>query len=156
MKGSSGNLKENSDEHHGEGPFDEDLVLCVCGVAGNVVDRGGAGGAEDEGDAVEEKCRGKGAEEEVLDGGFRALAGLLAVSGENVGGDRGDFESDEYDEEFGGGGQEAHADGSEDHECVVLALVVAVFRKSVEREEQSDDDNAANEHVKEDSEGAGL
>jgi hypothetical protein len=85
VKRSCGNLEKNSDKHHGEGAFDEKLILCVCGAAGDVVDGGGAGGAEDEGDAVEEECGGEGAEKEVLDGRFRTFPGLFALSGEDVG-----------------------------------------------------------------------
>ena len=95
---------------------------------GDLVDLRGAGGAEDERDAVEEECRGEGAEQEVLDGGFRAAAGLLAVAGKDVGGDGGDFEGDEDDEQLDGAGEQAHADGAEDDERVELALMVAVLR----------------------------
>ena len=101
----------------------------------DLVDLRGAGGAEDQRDAVEQECGGEGAEQEVLDGGFRAAAGLLAVAGEDVGGDGGDFESDEDDQQLDGAGEQAHADGAEDDERVVLALVMAVFGEGVEREQ---------------------
>src|SRR5262245_58173833 len=145
MEWRGGNLEEDSDEHHGEGAFNEELVLRIGGVVSDLVDGGGACGAEDERDAVEKEGGGEGAEEEIFDGGFGALAGLLAVSGEDVGGDGGDFESDEDDEEFGGGSEQTHTDCAEDHESVVLALVMAVFRQGIKREQQGHDDNAADE-----------
>ena len=123
---------------------------------GDLVDLRGSGSAEDERDAVEQECCGEGAEEKVFDGGFRAAAGVLAIAGEDVGGDGGDFESDEDDEQLDGGGEQAHADGAEDDERVVLALVMAVFRQRVEREEEGDEDDAADEDVEEDGEGAGF
>ncbi len=53
-------------------------------------------------------------------------------------------------------GEQAHADGAEDDERVELALVVAVFGQGVEREQKRDENDAADEHVEEDGEGAGL
>jgi len=156
VEGRGRDLEEDANEHHGKSAFDEELVLRVGGAACDVVDGRGAGGAEDEGDAVEEECRGEGAEEEVLDSGFGAFAGLLAIPSEDVGRDGGDFESDEDDEQFGGGCEETHADCAEDHQRVVLALVMAVFGECVEREKQRNDDDAADEDVEEDGEGAGL
>ena len=100
--------------------------------AGDLVDLRCACCAEDQSDAVEQKSCGKGAEEKVFDGGFRAATGLLAVPGEDVGGDRGDFESDEHEEQFHGAGEQAHADCAKDNERVELALMVAVFGKRID------------------------
>ena len=83
-------------------------------------------------------------------------AAVLAVAGEDVGGDGGDFESDEDDQQLDGAGEQAHAHGAEDDEREVFALVVAVFRQSIEREQEGDQDDAADEDVEEDSEGAGF
>ncbi len=110
--------------------------FCATGASCAIsIDLRGAGGAKDEGDAVKQKCGGKGAKEEVFDGGFRAAAGLLAVTGEDVGGDRRDFEGDEDHEQLDGAGEQAHADGAEDDERIKLALVMAVFGQRVEREQ---------------------
>ena len=40
--------------------------------------------------------------------------------------------ADEGDENLDSAGEEAHADRAEDHEGVVLALMVAVFRQGIE------------------------
>src|SRR3569833_2558891 len=127
MEGRGGNLEEDSDEHHGESAFDKELILRVRGVVGEFVDGGGAGGAEHEGDSVEEECCCEGAQQEVFDSGFRAFAGLLAVTREDVGGDEKDFEFDEDYEEFGGNKEKTQANHTEDQEGVVLALVMAVL-----------------------------
>ena len=81
---------------------------------------------------------------------------MLAPAGKNVGGDGRDFEGDEDDEQLDGGGEQAHADGAEDDERVKLALMVGVFRERVEREQERDENNAADEDVEEDGEGAGF
>jgi len=81
---------------------------------------------------------------------------VLAPAGKDVGGDGGDFEGDEDDEELDGGGEQAHADSAEDDEGVELALVVGVFGQRVKREQEGDEDDAADEDVEEDGEGAGL
>ena len=123
---------------------------------GDLVDLRCAGGAEDERDAVEQKCRGEGAEEKVLDGGFGAAAGLFAIAGEDVGGDGGDFEGDEDNQQLDCAGEQAHADRAEDDESVELALVMAVVGQGVEREQKGDENDAADEDVEEDGEGAGF
>ena len=128
VEGRGGDLEENADEHERQRGENEGLILRDGREVGDLVDLRGSGGAEDERDAVEQERGGEGAEEEVLDGGFRAAAGLLAVAGEDVGGDGGDFEGDEDDEQLDGGGEQAHADGAEDDERVELALMVAVLR----------------------------
>ena len=97
VEGRGGDFEENADEHERQRGDDQGLILRGGRELRDLVDLRGSGGAEDERDAVEQKCGGEGAEEEVLDGGFRAAAGLLAVAGEDVGGDGGDFESDEDD-----------------------------------------------------------
>ena len=155
MEGRGGDLEENADEHQRQGRDQEETVR-DGGQAGDLVDLRGAGGAEDQGDAVEKECRGEGAEQEVLDGGFRAAAGLLAVAGQNVSGDGGDFERDEDEQQLDGPGEQAHADCAEDDESIEFALVVAVCRERIERDEQRDEDDAADEHMEEDGEGAGL
>ena len=113
-----GNLEENADQHEREGGENERLVLRDGGESRDLIDLRGAGGAEDQGNAVEQKRGGKGAEEEVLDGGFRAAAGLLPVAGEDVRGDGRDFEGDEDHEQLDGAGEQAHADGAEYDERV--------------------------------------
>ena len=81
---------------------------------------------------------------------------MLAVAGEDVGGDGGDFERDEDDEQLDGAGEQAHADCAEDDERVVLALMMGVLGQSVEREQEGDENDAADEDVEEDGEGAGF
>jgi Sec-independent protein translocase protein TatA len=80
----------------------------------------------------------------------------LRQAGKNVGGDGGDFKRDEDDEQLDGRGEQAHADGAEDNERVELALVVGVLGQRVEREQEGDENDAADEDVEEDGEGAGL
>src|SRR6202012_4006063 len=83
-----------------EAEADEDQSQCgesqgrCCGrfeTVGNSVDIGRAGGAEGERDAVEKEGGGKGAEQEVLDGGSGAGGLTLAEAAEDVGRDRGDL-----------------------------------------------------------------
>ena len=81
---------------------------------------------------------------------------MLAVAGEDVGGDGGDFEGDEDDQQLDGGGEQAHADCAEDDERVVLALMMGVLGQRVEREQQRHENDAADEDVEEDGEGAGF
>ena len=156
MEGRGRDLEENADEHKRQRGEDEGLVLREGREMGDLVDLRGSSGAEDERDAVEQKRGGEGAEEEVLDGGFRTAAGLLAVAGEDVGGDGGDFEGDEDEEQLNRAGKQAHADGAEDDERVELALVMARLGQSVEREQEGYEDDATDEDVEEDGEGAGF
>ncbi len=124
--------------------------------AGDLVDLRGAGGAKDQRDAVEQKSCGKGAEQKVLDGGFGAAARVLAIAGQNVGGDGGDLQRDEDQQQLDRAGEQAHADRAKDDQRVELALMMAVFRQGVEREQQSHQHDAANQHVEEDGKGAGF
>ncbi len=151
-----GNLEENADQHERQGSENERLVLRDGGEARDLIDLRGAGSAKDEGNAVKQKRGGKRAEEEVFDGGFRAAAGLFPVTGKDVGGDRGDFEGDEDHEQLDGAGEQAHANSAEYDERVILALVVAVLRQRIEREQEGDENDAADEDVEEDREGAGF
>ena len=156
VEGRGGDFEENADEHERQRGENEGLILRGGRECGDLVDLRGSGGAEDERDAVEQECGGEGAEQEVFDGGFRAAAGVLAVAGEDVGGDGRDFESDEDDEQLDGAGEQAHADCAEDNERVELALMVAVFGERVEREQEGHENDAADEDVEEDGEGAGF
>ena len=156
VEGRGGDFEENSDQHKRQRGKDEGLILRNGRETRNLVNLRGACGAKDHCDAVEKKCSSEGAEEEVFDGGFGAAAGLLAVAGEDVGGDRGDFEGNEDDEQLDGGGEQAHADCAENDEGVELALVVAIGWQSVEREQEGHEDDAADEDVEEDGEGAGF
>ena len=131
MEGRGGDFEENADHHEGEGGENETMGARVGYQAGDFVDLGRAGGAEDEGYSVEQEAGGEGAEEKVLDGGFRAFAGVFAESGEDVGGDGGDFKGDEDDQEFNGGGHQAHTDGAENHEGEVFAAMMLVGGQGV-------------------------
>ena len=97
VKGRGGDLEENADQHQRQGGQNEGVILGSGREMGDLVDLRGAGGAKDQRDAVEKKAGGEGAKQEVLDGGFRAAASLFAIAGKDVGGDRGDFQSDEDD-----------------------------------------------------------
>ena len=141
VEGRGGDFEENADQHERQRGDDQGLVLRGGRQVRDLVDLRGSGSAEDERDAVEQECGGEGAEEEILDGGFRAAAGLLAVAGKDVGGDGRDFKRDEDDEQFDGAGEQAHADCAEDDERVELALMVAVCGQRVEREQQRDQNN---------------
>jgi len=59
-------------------------------------------------------------------------------------------------EQFDGAGEKAHADGAENDERIELALVVAVLRQRIEREQKGHENDAADEDVEEDGEGAGF
>ena len=156
MEWGSGDFEENAHQHERQRRENQRLVLRHGREPRDLVDLGGSGSAEDQCDAVEQKSGGKGAEEKIFDGGFGAAAGLFAVAGENVGGDRGNLKRNENDEELDGAGEQAHADRAKDDERVKLALVVAVFGQRVEREKQSHEHDAADENVEEDGKGAGF
>ncbi len=156
MEGRGGDFEENADEHERERGDDERLILRGGSELGDLVDLRGSGSAEDERDSVEQKGSGKGAEEEVFDGRFRAAAGVLAPAGEDVRGDGGDFEGDKGDEKLDRAGEQAHADCAEDDERVKLALMVRVRREGVDGEQEGHENNAANEDMEKNSEGAGF
>ena len=112
------------------------MILSRSDCMGDLVDLRGAGRAKDQRHAVEEKGSGKRAKQEVLDCRFGATRRLLAITGKNVSGDRGDFESDENDQQFDCAGEQAHADRAKGDQSVELALVMAVFGQRIEREQK--------------------
>ena len=59
-------------------------------------------------------------------------------------------------QQLDGAGEQAHADCAEDDERVELALMMGVLGQRVEREQQSHENDAADEDVEEDGEGAGF
>ncbi len=156
VEGRGGDLEENAHQHQPQPGQDERVILRGGREAGDLVDLRGAGGAEDHRDAVEQEGGGEGAEQKVLDGRFRSAGGVLAVAGQNIGGDGGDFQRDEDQQQLDRAGQQAHSHRAEDDERVELALMMAVFGQGVEREQQRHQHDAADEHVEEDGEGAGL
>jgi hypothetical protein len=81
---------------------------------------------------------------------------LIAASGQNVSADRRDFQCDENQQKFNRAGQQAHAHCAKDNQRVVLALVVAILRQRVQREQQHHQHKPADKRVEEDCEGAGL
>ena len=87
---------------------------------------------------------------------FRAFGVALAEAGHDVGGDRRDFEADEDQQQLDGGGHEQHADCAEDDQREEFALVVDCALHGVERDEQSDENDAADQDMEEDAEGIGL
>ena len=92
---------------------------------------GRAGRAEHQRHAIEKKCRGERAEQEIFNGGFSADRGAAAESSQNIGGDRRNFQGDEDEYQFDGGRHEAHADRAEQNQAVIFAaadfLHVQVF-----------------------------
>jgi len=116
---------------------------------GNFIDLRSAGSAEDERNAVEQEPCGEGTKEKILDGRFGAFAVFFAVAGQNVGGDGGDFKGDEDHQQFDRRSHEAHANRAKDDEREILAAVVLVGRERVKREEQGNDDDAADQDMKE-------
>src|ERR1700733_9829087 len=122
----------------------------------DLVNLRGSRRSEDESNAVEQEGGRKGAEKEILDGGFRTPARLLAITGENVCGYRGDLERDEDRKQFDRAGHQAHADGAEDNKRGILTLMMAVFGKRIERQQKRYKHDPANEHMEEDGEGTGL
>ena len=156
VEGSGGDFEEDADHEKGEGGEDEVAASRMGDQGADFVDLRGARSAEDEGHSVEEEAGGEGAEKEVFDGGFGALAGVFAEAGENVGRDGGDFEGDENNQELDRRGHQAHADCAEDHQGEVFAAMVLVGGQGVEGDEQGDEDDSADEDVEEDAEGIGL
>jgi hypothetical protein len=67
MEWRSGYLEAETDEDEADGGPGEDWGSGVRERCRDCSDARGAGGAEGERDAVEEKCGGKGPEQEVLD-----------------------------------------------------------------------------------------
>src|ERR1019366_5246185 len=121
-------FEQNTDQHQRQGRQQQRVILGGGGAAGDFVNLRGAGGAEDQGNAVEQERGGEGSEQKVLDGRFRAASGFLAVPSENVGGDGRDFESNEDHQQFDRRGEQAHPHGAKYDQGVELALVMAVFR----------------------------
>ena len=123
---------------------------------GDGYDGGRAGGAEGHGDAVEEEGGGKGAEQEVLDGGLGCGGATFAEAGEDVGGDGRDLEADENHEELDRRGHEHHAGGTEEDEGEILAGVAVGGIEVIERGENGDDRDGGDEEVEVDGEGVDL
>ena len=132
------------------------MILRRGHEAGDLVNLRGAGGAEDHRDAVEQEGCGEGAEQKILDGGFRSASGVLAVAGQNIRSYGRDLQRDEDQQQLDRAGEQAHAHRAEDNQRVELALVVALFRQCVQREQERYQNDAADEHMEEDREGTGL
>ena len=77
---------------------------------GDAGERGGAGGAVDERDAVQEDRRRERAEHEVLDAGFLRAQPATVERGEHVQRDRQDLEREEHDDQVVRGGHDDHAE----------------------------------------------
>ena len=78
------------------------------------------------------------------------------VTSQNVGGNGRDFESDKNQQQLHRTGQQAHPHRAEDDQRIELALVMAVLRQCIQREQQGHQHNAADQHVEEYRKGAGL
>src|ERR1700733_15259930 len=102
----------------------------------DLVNLRGSRRSEDESNAVEQEGGRKGAEKEILDGGFRTPVRLLAITGENVWGARGSPERDEDRKQFDRAGHQAHGDATEDNKRVILTLMMAIFWKRIERQKK--------------------
>ena len=153
VEGGGGDLEAETDEDHADSEPAEERGFGDSHARGDGGDAGGAGCAEAQRDAVEEEGGGEAAEKEVLDGGLGCGGAAFAETGEDVGGDRGDFEADEDHEELDGRSHEHHAGGAEADEGKVLAGMRyrAVF-EVIERGEQGNDDDCGDEEVEEDGE----
>ncbi len=125
-------FEEDADQHHGQRDNYQCLVLGQRSQMRNLVNLRGSGGAEDQRDSVQQEGCRKRSEQEVLDRGFGTAARVLAIAGQNVGGDGGDFERNEYNQQFDGAGKQAHADCAEDDQRIELTLMMTVRGHSVE------------------------
>jgi hypothetical protein len=156
VEGRGGDLEENAHQHQPQPSQDQRVILRGGGKAGDLVHLGCAGCAEDQRDAVEQKGGGEGAEQKILDRRFGAARGVLAVTNQNIGRDGGYLQRDEDQQQLDRAGEQAHSHRAEDDQRVELALMVALFGERVQREQQSYQHEAADQHVEEDGEGAGL
>ena len=103
LEGRGGDLEAEADQDHERWQSRRGSESWLCGSAAAMAAMLRCSRcAEDQRDSVEEECGGEGAEQEVLDCRFGALACALAEAGEDVGGDRRDFEADEDQQQFDG------------------------------------------------------
>src|SRR6185437_9070570 len=147
-------LEEDAYQHHGQRGENEGVIGSSGGEMRNFVNLRGAGGAEDKRNAIEKKCGGKGAQQEVFECGFGSAAALLAVSGQDVSRNRRNFKRYKDKQQFDGAGKQAHADRAEGDQGVELALMMAIFWQRIERDQQGYEHDAADDDVKKDGERA--
>lgn len=117
-------------------PQQEDTLL-EEGVVGQEAGDGGqvgrAGGAVDEGDAVEEEGRGERPQHEVLEARLLGLGAVALHGGQDVGGDGEDLEAEEDHDEVAGDGHHHAAGRRQQQEHVVLRAVELLAAEVVVR-----------------------
>ena len=115
---------------------------CACDRCRHVVEVRAAGEAVRERDAVQEERAREPAEDEVLEGAFRARALVAAQARQHVERQREDLERQEDHEEVGRHGDEHHAGQGEQQERVVLAGGQAVAVDGLRREHEGEQAHA--------------
>src|SRR5262249_53984165 len=86
----------------------------------NLEQIGGSGRAKHQGHAVEEKRGGERSQQKVLERRFATGGGAAAISGENVGRDRRDFQSDEDQDQLDRRRHQHHSHRAEQDQPEVL------------------------------------
>ena len=99
----------------------------------NFVDKRGACGAIDHGNAVEEKCGGKRAEQEIFQRRFVGNQRAAAEADQDVGGNRAHLQADESGDEFIGACEDAHPRSREQNQGIVFAALDAFAIEIIER-----------------------
>ena len=135
-------------------PGQQDAVgeVVLAEEVGDLGQAGRAGGAVDEGDAVEEDRRGEGAEDEVLHGRLARLGPAAVEAGQHVQGDREDLEAEEDHDQVVGRGHEHGARRREQGQHVELGPVEALPPQVAVGDQRAEDDGAADQDHEEDAE----
>ncbi len=140
-------LEAEADQHQADAGEQQALVGEAVGgqEVGDADQVGGAGGAVDQGDAVQEERRGEAAEHEVLQGGLARAHPAAVHAGEHVDRDGEDLEAEEQDDEVLGRGHDDAAGGRQQEEDERLGAL-EVLPAQVAVGEEAGDDHAHRDH----------
>ena len=153
VEGHRGDLEAEADHEEAETHEEEWIAPGAAGDRdADAVEVRGAGGAEDERDAVEEEAGREGAEEEVLHRRLGRLDAALEGPRQHVQGEGHRLEPQEHDDEVSRARHQRHAHRGEEHEDVELARLRALPAYVVEREEKNEPHREADDEVEEDRE----
>ncbi len=147
-----GDLEPEADQQQRDGGERQRALLDgeMRELRGDRVEQRRAEGAVGHGDAEEEEARGEGAEQEVLQRGFRRAQVGPPDAGEHVDRDRHELEAQEEDDEVVGLRHHDHAEQGEQEHDVVLAALDAdrfqVVHRHQQREDADDADHDGEEH----------
>ncbi len=153
MEGHRGDLEAEADQQEPEPDDQHRIASALRGHrVGDAVQVGGAGGPEDEGDAVDEEAGGEGPDQQILQRGLARVGPGAEVPGEHVERDRHRLEAEEDDDEIARRRHQHHAQRGEQHQDVELARLLALATDVVHREQQHQAGGVADHDVEEERE----